>query len=639
MAAGGGVEMRIDFGYGGRFRAGYWTPVRVVLTGTGLTRGQEEVVLDVTVRHGSPLATLSHTTTYRRTVRIPAGASVHTELYPLLSNAFHPLHIELRNKEGHLLTATTLDLARRAVPEGLVLALDPSGQEWAWFIQHLAGIGISRGQLSGPTLSYIERPQSLPSSWLGYHGVTAVAVSGAFPLRALSVAQAQALADWVAAGGTLILAGGADTEAIFASGVLGEVYAPFGLTGTTRRLPSDAVPTRYPAFPAEADLIVWESRPVGASVLSGAADQPLVVQAIYGKGTVFLISFDPASLDRLGWQGLGDVARDTTRTARPMRSGLHGAESAIWSFIRFARLPLPSRWVPGLLTLSYVAILALALWWVNRKGPRPAAAGVTLLAIVCLFSVATVRVLGPMAERARHGAAELTITMADASGYGERWTFHGLRSESSPIWRVQQAAAGWTQAPTQLISMDTADPDLNLVHMEQGILEVHLPPRTVGRFVAVSPTQVELDTRLTLRQLEYSLVVRNGTPHPIKHLYYVNPSIFAYLGPLPVGEAMEYAYPAGILTTRRPGAQWMSNAVANDFERRLGVEAVPQLRQLLESLVWQRLQIGSDDRPIDDGFLIGVVASESELDFEPAAAVQATHLLLFDVVLSGSSVL
>jgi|LSQX01.2.fsa_nt_gb hypothetical protein len=637
IAAGGGVEMRVDFGYGGRFRTGYWTPVRIVLTDTRPAGGPEEVRLSVVVRHGSPLTALSHATTYQRTIRLAGGSSVHTELYPLLSNAYHPVHIELRNRNGQLLTATTLDLSRRVVPEGLVLALDPSGQDWSWLTRHLTAAAPVRGQLAGLSVAYVERPQALPGLWLGYHGVSAVAVSGTFPLGALSVAQAQALADWVAAGGTLILAGGSSTEALRAPAALRQLLSAFGLSGATRRLPAGAPPTRYPPFPEDADLIVWEARPETSSVLSRSGEAVLVSHAAYGRGSIFLLTFDPAALNRMGWQGLGDLARDLLRTARPVAAGLHGAESAVWRFIRATRLPLPSRWVPGGLLLGYLAVLTFSLWWVNRKGPRPGRAVLTLCTVAAVFSLGAARITGPFADLMRHGAAELTVSVTDPTGHGVRWSFHGLRSESSDSWIVRQAGGGWTQAPTQLISLDTDDPDLTLVQVEQGVLEAHLPPRTMGRFLSLAPTKIDLQTRLTLREINYTLTVTNGTPQTIEHLYYVHPSLFAYLGPLPPGKTVEYAYPAGVHAAGRPGAQWLGTAVANDIARRGGSELNPQLPELLAALVVQRLQAGAGDRPLDDGFLLGVMQADVELSLAPQAAARATHVLLFDIALAGSA--
>lgn len=636
VASGGGVEMRVGFGYGGRFRAGYWTPLRIVLT-RSLSGGPDEVVLSVSVRHGSPLAALSHTTTYERTLKLPAGTSLHTEFYPLLSNAFHPLHIELRNREGQLLATTTLDLARRVAPEGLIVALDPSSQGWSWLTQHLTALTPIRGQLSGLTLAYIDRPQSLPSSWLGYHGVTAVAVSGAFPLHALSEAQAQALADWVAAGGTLIVAGGPDIGAMHAPRAIAEIQAGFGLSGFTRRLSSAASPTRYPPFPGEADLILWEIMPQGASVLSRASDAPLVAQAAYGKGTAFLLTFDPAALNRLGWQGLGDVARDVLRNARPLASGLHSAESAVWRFIRSAPLPLPNRWVPGLVAIGYIVILALILWWINRKGPRPVRAGLALTAVVSLFTLASAKLLGPISESVQHGAAELMVSMADPTGHGMCWRFQGLRSESVSTWQVRQTASGWTQAPTQLISMEASDPDLTIVQLEPGLSEAQLPARTVGRFIALEPTKLALYTHLALREANYTLTVRNDLAYGIDHLYYVHPSLFAYLGPLPPGGTVEYVYPAGVHSMSRPSAEWMGTAVRNDLERHSGGGQPAQLLDLFGALIVQRLQAGPGERPLDDGFVIGLVEGASEPSLTPRAATHATHVVLFDVALTDSS--
>src|SRR5690606_41282808 len=70
IAAGGGVEMRVDFGYGGRFRTGYWTPVRIVVTDTRPARGPEEGRPRVDGRHRSPPTARTRAHTYQRTIRL-----------------------------------------------------------------------------------------------------------------------------------------------------------------------------------------------------------------------------------------------------------------------------------------------------------------------------------------------------------------------------------------------------------------------------------------------------------------------------------------------------------------------------------------------------------------------------------------
>ena len=63
----------------------------------------------------------------------------------------------------------------------------------------------------------------------------------------------------------------------------------------------------------------------------------------------------------------------------------------------------------------------------------------------------------------------------------------------------------------------------------------------------------------------------------------------------------------------------------------------PQLPELLAALVVQRLQAGAGDRPLDDGFLLGVMQADVELSLAPQAAARATHVLLFDIALAGSA--
>ena len=167
----------------------------------------------------------------------------------MLSNAYHPVHIELRNRNGQLLTATTSTFPGASY---LKACIGPRPFAKIGRVTHLTAARRSR---TTGRLGRLVRPQALPGLWLGYHGVSAVAVSGTFQ-GALSVAKPR---HWpiAAAGGTLILAGGSSTEAP-APAALRQLWR-VGLSGATRRLPAGAADA-VSALPEDADLVVWEAR-------------------------------------------------------------------------------------------------------------------------------------------------------------------------------------------------------------------------------------------------------------------------------------------------------------------------------------------------------------------------------------------
>lgn len=631
ISIGQDVEMQVDFGFGGRFRAGYWTPVRITLINHGLAR---QTTISVVTRHGSPLSSLSHTTTYQQGVYLPASVPVSVELYPLISGSFHPLRVELHDDTtGQSLALTTLDLQRRAVTGDLIVALDTTGQEWSWLPAQLGTYIGPRGQLEGLHIAYVEAPGLLPSSWIAYHGVSAIAISASFPLGTLSQDQTSAIAQWTDGGGALVWAGGHHTQA--ARSPLAQSHLPLQLTGTTRRLPAGSTPSRYGPIPNAADAIVWEGLSEQALILSQIDHIPLVSRKTHGKGYSLLIAFDPNVLIRSGWNGIGDLARDVMLQAAPYSVGLGDAQSAVWSYIRGARLPYPSRYLPAALALGFTVLLALGLWVAKRRS-KGTLLPVTIIVAVSAISVGTsVAVLKPVTDRSSHGVYELTITTVDPMGYGERWTFHGIRSIHRNEWQVEQVPDGWTQSPAQIVSIDTNEPNL-AVRSDGDTTIASIPAETVGRFQAVEPTDLALEARLTLQSREYRLNVSNKTSETIPFVYYITPAHFAYLGPLAPAEATRHTYAVGGLSSALPSAEWMGTAIYNDLKGRMGTRADENLIELIRALVVQRQRRGSGGPGPDDGFLIGIAQAEPSAVFHPSATTRSTHIFLRDVALSGS---
>lgn len=621
------LQMEIRFGLGGRFRPGYATPVNISITNHGIPI---HGTLLVRSQHGSPIASLSQTITYAQPVFLASGVPVSVELHTVLSNAFHPLRIELRDDSGRLLASETLDLQRRVVEGDILLALDPSGREWSW-LQMQAGSQITaRGQRIGVEVIYLDSPQLLPAAWVGYQGATAVAISSSFPLRSLSDAQTKALGQWVDAGGLLIWAGGHRLDATRSP--LAQSHSPLTLTGRTRRIELSRLSTRYPEFPPNTDLIVWEGQSQG-EVLAQAAGLPLLSRKAHGLGHSFLMAFDPYTLDLTDWSGMGDLTREALSGATTIQPGLAEAEEAVWDFIRTTHLPYPARHLPALILIGYCVSVAFLMY---KASGRPLRALFAIMASVLFFSFLVMFSLGLTAQVSQYGMAELSVTTANPKGAGLTWTFQGLHSFRADTWHFRSLPHSWGPVPAEFVLTDAAERDTYLERHGDDSAVVSTEPDALSRFRSSQPTQLAIDATLTLQSREYRLSVTNELPAHLAFVYYVDPLHFSRLGPMDSGETVTHTFAAGVQTTSYPSPQWIGTSVATDIERNTNIPNRERLGYLVAALVARRLRSGASRVAGDDGFLVGFMQSETATVVEPEPTIQSGHIVLIDLNLQGS---
>ena len=162
-------------------------------------------------------------------------------------------------------------------------------------------------------------PSDLPTGFGSYDLLDAV-VLGEAPLSQLDPEQSKALRLWVAAGGLLIVTGGADFAGIRPAGL--DALMPVDVIGTE---PATAIPELtglYGAFESSGSILVTRAklRP-GSKTLLGAAERPLIVERTFGKGRVRFVAIDPKHNPFRGWGGSANLWQDVLLPAAQFRQG------------------------------------------------------------------------------------------------------------------------------------------------------------------------------------------------------------------------------------------------------------------------------------------------------------------------------
>ena len=324
----------------------------------------------------------------------------------------------------------------------------------------------------------------LPERWFGYDLADAVAVAG-LPENGITTAQREALRQYVAAGGILVLSPG-DT----ADWLLDDTFDPLNPAEVIgRRMLEDLAPLTdvfgpWPGAPAR--IPMWEVRPLRGDVLLQAGQSPLAAAAPYGAGEVLFVALDLTHKDIQSWHGLGlfyrrllsrrdplnRVGQTQLRTAAPdLLMGLVGARVA-------------GTWLIGLLLATNLALVIGALAWMRRRG-RVELGFLIACAVAPVFALGacelgralggvsetTVGVIAVARSTAGSTAARVTSLAGVVSPGGVECDMRVPYDATAAFWPVQPEAYVSGDLPMEGAPVSFTDED---VKMLSGI---KLPPR------------------------------------------------------------------------------------------------------------------------------------------------------------------
>ena len=405
------------FGLGGRYRPGGWCPVTVTVRNPGADAldAQVQALSEADPnanRYGRPAPNAPGAALFSRPVSVPGGAAMQTHLY---TNGLDPGAggVTVQIADGHTRGDGRILARGSSTPNGNALPAvtgtpvtdvdlflvgfggDPgaftglNGRKTG--LVHLPGVGAgtpmtSQGQVTGlPPAGGLPvgtaqiasvLPADLPDRPAGYAGVDAFLLRGDAPLDALSEAQADALKDWVAGGGHLVVVcPGADPGPFanpFFQGLLPATVQATGkgtLSLTPRPVPGVSAPA--PALVTGPYGAGWVS--VTTRDLAAAPPPPAFWKAVLTA---------PPTL--LGAASAHDAALAQNSYGYDRASAL--LSSAV---LRGPSLDAPGTWVIGLFLLAYLIVLVPVNYLVLKRLDRRELAWATIPLLVVVFAVGT----------------------------------------------------------------------------------------------------------------------------------------------------------------------------------------------------------------------------------------------------------
>ncbi len=287
--AGGAPAVRLDVetGFGEYLVPGAWTPLRVEMTAQATFDGVLEI--EVPASRGPGRSS-------RYPVRFVTGARQQLYADAVIVDPRHPLVVRVLRGEQ--------EVGRHVVPLGGARAVDAVVVVLTRTAAGLEFLSTFAGRIRP---AYI-REDALPMRWQSYEGVSTVVIHDLEEARMVAT-QRQALREWIAQGGRLLVTGHDLLLSLQSSWLLDLLPGvPRGITETQKS-------SLFPDLRAPLTIAVVSPR-AGASVQPDRA-RPQTLQWRYGRGTVTLWTFDALAPSLRASPSVTAKWREVLTEARP----------------------------------------------------------------------------------------------------------------------------------------------------------------------------------------------------------------------------------------------------------------------------------------------------------------------------------
>ena len=405
--AGAEVTMEARLGLQETVRLEKWNQIIVRLHNSGQPVSG---TLGVRVWRGSDIRGDLHVTSFTRPVSLSQRARKRFAFTVPITSISRPVEVFLRRGE-EVLQQQSLDLRTALSAEQVILGLTRDLS-----LDFLATL------LSTHTRIVYLPQDELPQHWYGYDSVSAVVLKGV-SLQSLSEAQTRALRQWIAGGGTLVVA--SDSRVALLTEPRLQALLPVQVLGVQQRdgLPELAAHYGVPMQPAP--LIAMQARLTQGEVLVGSAAAPLLAQRAFGDGRVVFLAVDYATQPLAGWRGNQALWHDVLQPAERIdfsrvfaELGLLDERHPAVEILSRPVLLYPSHVTLGVLLTAYCGVLGGLFWFIKRRRPRPAATGLAVALLLLAFSAAG---YGLLAQHSLHRSALAfdltTLEVLPGTGY------------------------------------------------------------------------------------------------------------------------------------------------------------------------------------------------------------------------------
>jgi hypothetical protein len=284
------VQLTVEAGYDQYFRPDYWLPVRINVRNDG-----DSITGRLTVRPETSGRVVSNA--YSTPIDLPTGSEKTAFLYIQARTFPAQIVIELLDTEGVRIAEQTANL-RVLEPEDVLYVVVSRLSADSFSLNDVAPAGSLASQARWET-------SELPASAIALQAVNTL-IFYDVNSEELAVNQREAINQWVAMGGHLIVIGGArwqETAAAFTD-ILPLVPDDGQSVDDVQGLATFITDTSELA--ERTFIAVGEVQPEAQVLATTSDDIPVLVRGQYGAGTVDFLAADPTQAPLQGWQNLND---------------------------------------------------------------------------------------------------------------------------------------------------------------------------------------------------------------------------------------------------------------------------------------------------------------------------------------------
>jgi hypothetical protein len=346
-------------GFRETIKIGKWLPVTVTIRNDGApVRGLLTLELS-TVSEGYPQP---YTTMLSQSVDLPTQSRKRFSFVVMLRGFAQPLVVRLADQSGGLVYSRAIDLRTLSSPDRLIIAFSNEPA-----LDSLASVAPGKARVVYQTFD------ELPARWDALDAVDLIALRN-LSLAPLRPEQMQALQQWVARGGRLLVTGGPNWTH-YTHPALRELV-PLKVTGvaeitTLRPLESlVGVPT-----PEDPRLSILRTEAINGKILAQAEDHALLIAQKRGRGEVVFAAFDPGRAPLAAWDGIGPLWRTLFRLDDPpnywkLRRELRETFEETWTSqaLQLPLLAFPSHLLLAVFLALYVSTIGFFFWRVGLGG-------------------------------------------------------------------------------------------------------------------------------------------------------------------------------------------------------------------------------------------------------------------------------
>lgn len=350
------LSVEETIGFRETIKIGKWLPVTVTIRNDGAAlRGLLALELS-TVSEGYPQP---YTTTLSQAVDLPTQSRKRYTFVVMFRGFTHPLVIRLTDQSGMSVYTREIDLRTLSSPDRLILVFSNEPA-----LDSLASVAPGKARVVYQNLD------ELPARWDALDAVDLIALRN-LSLAPLRPEQVQALQQWVARGGHLLVTGGPNwthyTHPIWRE------LMPLKVTGmvelTTLQPLESLVGVRAPE---DIRLSILRTDAINGKILAQTEDHALLITQKRGRGEVVFAAFDPGRAPLTAWDGTALLWKmlfhlDDTPNYWKLRRELRETFDETWTSqaLQLPLLAFPSHLLLAVFLVLYVSTIGFFFWHVG----------------------------------------------------------------------------------------------------------------------------------------------------------------------------------------------------------------------------------------------------------------------------------